>query len=210
MKHLHAAPLPAPSGLAAAPSPALRERTRGQWQRQLASTRGLWVFGYGSLIWRPEFDVAERRPARVHGWHRALAMWSHINRGTPAEPGLVFALLPGGSCRGFAFRIDADDDGSVFDRLWSREMPDDVYDPNWLTCHTPQGKVQALAFTLSRHHAAYTGTLTPEQYRHIFRHAHGRYGSTLDYARDTFESLNTHGIRDRQLAAVLAHARHDA
>ena len=63
------------------------------------------MFGYASLIWRPEFDAVEQRPARVHGWHRALEMRSRINRGTPECPGLVFALVAGGSCRGMAYRI---------------------------------------------------------------------------------------------------------
>src|SRR6218665_3224408 len=67
----------------------------------------LWVFGYASLIWRPEFESVEHRDARVHGWHRALEMTSRINRGTPECPGLVFALVPGGSCRGVAYRIEA-------------------------------------------------------------------------------------------------------
>ena len=74
---------------------------RSQWGGQ----GDLWVFGYASLIWRPEFDAAECRPARVHGFHRALKMRSRVNRGTPETPGLVFALLPGGSCHGLAFRI---------------------------------------------------------------------------------------------------------
>ena len=65
----------------------------------------LWIFGYGSLIWRPDFEFAERRPAKVHGWHRALKMWSRINRGTPERPGLVFGMLSGGCCRGMVFRI---------------------------------------------------------------------------------------------------------
>ena len=194
--------------VAAACAPELRERTRRQWQRQLDSAEGLWVFGYGSLIWRPEFDAIERRPARVYGWHRALAMWSHVNRGTPARPGLVFALLPGGSCRGFVFRVASDASGQVFDRLWEREMPGAVYDPSWLSCRTASGPVQALAFTLSRRSASYTGPLTPSQYRDIFQHASGRYGTTLDYARDTYASLAANGIHDQQLAQVLACADH--
>ncbi|MCK9515141.1 MAG: gamma-glutamylcyclotransferase [Ottowia sp.] len=184
---------------------ALRERTRRQWQQRLAQADGLWVFGYGSLIWRPEFDVAERHHARVYGWHRALAMWSHVNRGTPAQPGLVFALLPGGSCRGVVFRIADDAAGRVFDRLWEREMPGDVYTPAWLSCQTASGPpVNALAFTLSPRSASYTGTLTASQYRDIFRHARGRYGTTLDYARYTYASLTANGIQDRRLARLLA------
>lgn len=71
------------------------ERALDEWGGQ----QDLWIFGYGSLIWKPDFDYAERRPAKVHGWHRALKMWSRINRGTPECPGLVFGMLSGGSCR---------------------------------------------------------------------------------------------------------------
>ena len=78
------------------PAPMLA-RVRQEWGGQ----SDLWVFAYASLIWRPDFAVAEQRLARVHGWHRALQMWSRVNRGTPAYPGLVFALLSGGSCQGF-------------------------------------------------------------------------------------------------------------
>ena len=75
-----------------------------QWRQRPDAASGLWVFGYASLIWRPEFEADEARVARVAGWHRALRMRSTINRGSPAQPGLVYALLPGGSCRGMAYR----------------------------------------------------------------------------------------------------------
>lgn len=127
------------------PAPML-ERALQEW----GGHQDLWIFGYGSLIWRPDFDYAERRPAKVHGWHRALKMWSRINRGTPECPGLVFGMLSGGSCRGMVFRIDKAHARQVMINLWQREMPTAVYDPRWLTCQTPQGPVSALAFTLSR------------------------------------------------------------
>ena len=63
---------------------------------QWGGASDLWIFGYASLIWRPEFEFAEKRPASVHGYHRALKMWSRVNRGSPECPGLVFALLSGG------------------------------------------------------------------------------------------------------------------
>ena len=95
---------------------ALRRQFTAQW----ADQGDLWVFGYASLIWRPEFEAAERRPALVGGWHRALRMRSRINRGTPEVPGLVFALLPGGSCRGMAYRIPQPRVEEELDRLWAR------------------------------------------------------------------------------------------
>lgn len=183
------------------PAPILA-RTLTEW-----GGRGdFWIFGYASLIWRPDFDVAERRPALLRGWHRALRMWSRINRGSPETPGLVFALLSGGSCRGMALRVHQHDGASVLRQLWEREMPTGVYDPRWLRCETTHGPVMGLTFTLSRHSPNYTGPLSPDHYQRIFAHARGRYGSTHDYARQTYESLKSHGIRDRALEKVLAHA----
>ena len=181
-------------------------QARAEWHRRAGPQRDLWVFGYASLIWRTDFDFTERHASRIHGWHRALAMWSRVNRGTPEQPGLVFALLPGGSCQGMVYRVPHAQAEAVFDTLWAREMPSGVYDPRWLRCATRHGPVSALAFTLSRHSPSYTGELTPAQYSEIFRHARGRYGSTLDYARQTLASLDAQGVRDRRLAAVLRHA----
>jgi cation transport protein ChaC len=163
----------------------------------------LWVFAYGSLIWKPDFEYVERRPARVHGWHRALKMWSRINRGTPERPGLVLGMLSGGCCRGMVFRIAHHDGRDALMRLWSREMVTAVYDPRWLTCQTPHGPVKALAFTLSRRSPSHTGELSEEEYRAIFEQAKGIYGTTLEYAHRTLEELRRHNIHDRHLERLL-------
>ncbi len=167
----------------------------------------LWVFGYASLIWRPEFDADEQRPGVVHGWHRALEMRSRVNRGTPEFPGLVFALVPGGSCRGIAYRIGRDRAAAQLERLWVREMPTGVYDPKWLSCRTPQGRVQALSFTLHRTSPARTGTLSDLEMLEVLRRAVGRFGSTLDYLIETDTSLRACGIRDRDVQRLVALAR---
>ena len=164
----------------------------------------LWIFGYASLIWRPDFEFAEQRPARVHGWHRALKMWSRVNRGTPQCPGLVFGMLPGGSCHGVVFRVREAQGEPVLRTLWQREMPVAVYDPRWLPCQTPHGTVNALAFTLSRKSPNHTGVLPDHEYRRIFEQASGRYGTTRDYAQATHEGLVKMGIHDRALARLLA------
>ena len=166
----------------------------------------LWVFGYASLIWRPEFDAIEHRLTRVHGWHRALKMWSRINRGTPEQPGLVFALLPGGSCHGLALRVPRRRAEAALHALWAREMVTGVYTPRWLPCPTDHGLVRALAFTLSRRSPNFTGELTPEQYREIFSCSCGRFGTTLEYALETLHGLRRHGIEDRALRRLLRHA----
>jgi glutathione-specific gamma-glutamylcyclotransferase len=182
---------------------AMLEKVLHEW----GGHQDLWVFAYASLIWRPDFDYAERRLALVHGWHRALKMWSRINRGTPERPGLVFGMLSGGCCRGVVFRIPRHDGRATLERLWGREMVTAVYDPKWLTCHTPQGPVTALAFTLSRKSPSHTGELSEAQYQAIFEQAQGIYGTTLDYAHRTHEELVRHDIRDRHLERLLKLAR---
>jgi glutathione-specific gamma-glutamylcyclotransferase len=178
---------------------AMLERTLDEW----GGHDDLWIFGYGSLIWKPDFEFAERRPAKVHGWHRALKMWSRINRGTPERPGLVFGMLSGGSCQGMVFRIPKANGREVLAQLWAREMTLAVYDPKWLTCQTSHGPVEALAFTLSRKSPNHTGVLSEEEYRRIFMEATGIYGTTFDYAHRTLEELKRLNIRDRGLERLL-------
>lgn len=179
------------------------ERLRRLWGGQA----DLWVFGYASLIWRPEFDAAEHRPALVRGWHRALRLRSRVNRGSPQQPGLVFALLPGGACRGVVYRLRPESAGDELLRLWAREMPTGAYDARFLRCHTAGGVVPALAFTLARRSEACVGRLTDEAMLHVLRHARGRYGSTLDYLAATATALRQHGVRDREVERLMALAR---
>lgn len=179
----------------------LRQQWRGHAQR--------WIFGYASLIWRPEFDAAEHRPALVHGWHRALRMRSRVNRGTPQQPGLVFALLPGGACRGVVYRMRPDSAEAELDRLWAREMPTGVYDARLLPCRTAQGPVVALAFTLSRRSEACLPRLPDDEVCHILRHAHGRYGSTMAYLAETAAALRARGVHDREIERLMALARRE-
>ena len=186
---------PAPSRDAAA----MLAATLNEWGGQ----HDLWIFGYASLIWRPGFEAAEQRFATLHGYHRALKMWSRVNRGSPAQPGLVFGLLPGGSCRGVAFRLPREQVAATLPALWEREMPNAVYDPRWLRCRTAQGDVKALAFTLSRRSPHHAGTLSAQHYQQIFSSASGRYGTTRDYAQMTYDQLRALGIEDAALGIIL-------
>jgi len=181
---------------------ALFARTLREWQGQChdgGAPPDLLLFAYGSLIWRPDFEFIESHLARVQGYHRALRMRSRVNRGCPEQPGLVLALLSGGSCRGLVFRVPAANGEAVLRQLWEREMPNGVYEPRWLTCETAQGHWRALAFTLSRHSPNWTGEIADVELLHIFRNASGRYGTTLDYLMRTVLGLREHGIRDSEL-----------
>ena len=188
----------APELIVRDPQAALRA-LRAQWP----DSAERWVFGYASLIWRPEFEAAEHRPALVHGWHRALRMRSRVNRGTPQQPGLVFALLPGGACRGLVYRLRPESAEDEIERLWAREMPTGVYDARLLPCRTPQGVVPALAFTLSRRSEACLPHLPDDEVLHILRHAHGRYGTTMDYLARTAHALRERGLRDREIERLM-------
>ncbi|MBK6852506.1 MAG: gamma-glutamylcyclotransferase [Burkholderiales bacterium] len=180
------------------------QATLAGWDR----SEDCWVFAYASLLWRPEFDAAEVRRARLWGWHRALEMRSRVNRGNPQQPGLVFALVGGGSCVGHVLRLPRDRAEQELQRLWHREMPGGgIYQPRWLRCDTGGGQVRALTFTLARDHPNYTGRLSDDQVRTILHTASGRYGSTLDYLLQTAEQLERLGIRDRKLERITALGR---
>lgn len=178
-------------------------RTTAQW----GGREDLWVFGYASLIARPEFDAEEHRVAHVRGWHRALRMRSRINRGTPELPGLVFALLPGGSCRGVVYRVPRKRAAAELERLWLREMPTATYDPRFLPCRTPHGEVRALTFTLSRRSPSFVQALHDHELLHIFKHAKGRFGTTLEYLLETADALRRRGLRDREIERMVDLAR---
>jgi cation transport protein ChaC len=188
------------------------QRMLGQTLREWGGQDDLWVFAYGSLIWNPEFSPVQRCRATLYGWHRALRMWSRINRGTPEQPGLVLALLPGGACKGVALRIARHEVPQTLTRLWDREMITGVYDPRFVRVHPFDGQhggggaeeqgigtVKALAFTLSRKSPSFTGPLGDQQLRHIMRHACGRYGTTCEYVEKTVRCLQEEGIHDRAL-----------
>ena len=167
----------------------------------------VWVFAYGSLIWRPDFEFVEQRRARVHGWHRSLSLRSRVNRGSPERPGLVLTLLSGGACQGLVYRIAGARVLTTFDQLWAREMPSGAYDPRWLKVHTPQGPVTALGFTLNRRSPHWMGALSEQQRIELLAQARGRYGTTLDYLLDTVRALEAMGIQDRRLQAWVSLAR---
>jgi len=171
----------------------------------------VWVFGYGSLIWNPLMRFAERRIAKVRGYHRGFYLWSKINRGSPERPGLVLGLDRGGSCGGVAYRLHAEHVMDEFKLLWRREMIARAYLPRWVNAHIDSGSVNALTFVIDRNVSGYTGRLSDEDIVTTAMGAHGHYGSCADYLLNTAISLEQHGISDqrmRRLAKLLQARRH--
>jgi cation transport protein ChaC len=164
-----------------------------------------WVFGYGSLMWRPGFPHAERHAARLSGYHRSLCLYSHGYRGTPERPGLVLGLDRGGSCVGVAFRVEAADREATLAYLLWREGTN-VYHETHVRLRLVDGsRVTALAFVVNRAHDHYAGRLEPQALLAHAREAHGDKGSCRDYVVSTHAHLLSLGVRDAHLAWLAEH-----
>jgi glutathione-specific gamma-glutamylcyclotransferase len=162
----------------------------------------LWVFAYGSLMWRPDFPFVERIEARLIGAHRALCVYSFVHRGTPERPGLVLGLDRGGACRGLAYRVSAAERATTIGYLRAREQVTSVYReavrPVWLKGE-PQRGVQALCYLVDRGHPQYAGRLSLEQQLHHVRQGHGQSGANRDYVIRTVAALEKLGYRETEL-----------
>lgn len=183
-----------------------REQLLSSMQTTMHLHKGgpVWLFAYGSLIWRPECSAVERQRGRVHGYHRGLYLWSHEHRGTPELPGLVFGLDRGGSCSGFAYRLPDECLQESLLALWQREMPYPSYRPHWLNCRLEDGtRVQALGFVLERHLPSYAGNLPDNIITQVLASAIGRSGTTRDYVEQTANCLRSHAMPDLNLEAKL-------
>ena len=162
----------------------------------------LWVFAYGSLIWRPGFTFRERVPARLTGAHRALCVLSHVHRGTPERPGLVLGLDHGGTCRGIAYRAPAAERAATLAYLRAREQVTKVYRevvrPVSLLGRE-QPRVPAVCYVVDRGHPQYAGRLDLKEQLHLVRQGHGQSGANRDYVLATVQALESIGLRDRDL-----------
>jgi cation transport protein ChaC len=165
-------------------------------------TGDLWVFGYGSLMWRPGFDYLERHQARLIGAHRALCVYSFVHRGTPEKPGLVFGLDRGGACRGIAYRVAAKKRAETIEYLRGREQVTMVYREAWRSVRMddePKRRVEALCYMVDRGHRQYAGRLSIAEQLHLVRQGHGRSGPNRDYVIDAVTSIEALGYRETEL-----------
>ncbi|MGE5536122.1 MAG: gamma-glutamylcyclotransferase [Acidobacteriota bacterium] len=162
----------------------------------------LWVFAYGSLMWRPGFDYLERLNARLIGAHRALCVYSFVHRGTPERPGLVLGLDRGGNCRGIAYRVAAQKRSDTIAYLRSREQVTMVYREVWRSVwlmNDPRQRVKALCYVVDRGHRQYAGRLTLAEQLHYVRQGHGRSGPNRDYVLAAVKELDALGYRNEEL-----------
>jgi cation transport protein ChaC len=172
------------------------------------NSRDFWVFGYGSLIWNPGFGHAERVPGSLRGYHRALCVYSHVHRGTPERPGLVFGLDRGGSCRGIAYRVEPGLVEATVAYLRAREQVTSIYIETQANVLLQDGRrVRALTYVIDPRHPQYASRLDHDSLLHFVRQGHGISGPNSDYVRNTQAHLVELSIRDavlERLAQALA------
>ncbi|MDF1608056.1 gamma-glutamylcyclotransferase [Hoeflea sp. YIM 152468] len=167
-----------------------------------------WVFGYGSLMWRPGFDHEETRQARLFGYHRALCVRSFVHRGTPDRPGLVLGLDRGGSCHGVAFRVRQDLRDAVIGYLRQRELATHVYLETTRKVRLDSGEdVRAVTYVVDRSHQQYAGALSVDDALARVSGAVGQSGPNEEYVINTAAHLRTLGLRDEHLESIAARLR---
>jgi cation transport protein ChaC len=168
----------------------------------------LWVFGYGSLMWRPGFPLAEAQPALLKGAHRALCVYSVVHRGTHAEPGLVLGLDHGGTCKGMAFRVTAGAEDETVAYLRDREQVTDVYVEAVRPIRLLDGSgrvLKAMTYLADRNHPQYAGDLPLEAQIRIVRAGKGQAGGNVEYVLRTLRHLEEAGVHDPLLSDLAAH-----
>ena len=162
-----------------------------------------WVFGYGSLMWRPGFVFEEQCTATLQGYHRAFCIYSHRYRGTAERPGLVLGLDRGGSCTGTGFRIADAEWHGVVDYLNERELVGYAYVPRVLPITIGGREVPAYTFVADPDHGQYAGDLGLERSAEIIMAATGIMGLNRDYLINTVRELEAHGFQDNEQHELL-------
>lgn len=170
----------------------------------------LWVFGYGSLLWNPGFEPAERVVARLEGYHRSFCMWSIHHRGTEDEPGLVLALdvAEGAVCDGIAFRVADGEEEAVLTELRERELISSAYYESYVPLALNDGRtVQALAYVVSQDHVQYCGGLSLERQAEVIARAVGGRGPNPEYLYNTAAHLAEMGVHDPDMVWLVDRVR---
>ncbi len=165
-----------------------------------------WIFGYGSLMWRPGFDYSSKEAALIRGYHRRLCVYSHVHRGTPERPGLVLGLDRGGSCHGVAFMIEPHGWNAAINYLREREQVTKVYVERRTTIEllASHERVEAVTYVVDRRHQQYAGVLPIESLLTHVQQGEGVSGLCTDYVTNTYQHLREMKIKDRTLETIVA------
>lgn len=152
----------------------------------------IWIFGYGSLVWRPDFEFAERRMCRVEGWRRRFWQASPDHRGTPEKPGRVATMLrwPGGGCWGAAYRLPEQESAAILEALDRREVAG--YERFTVPVSDGPGQepfAQALTWVAPSHNPNFIGVAAPADVAAIVTSATGPSGSNSEYVLKLAEAL---------------------
>lgn len=184
------------------PYDALTHEEREQNRQHFLSSHqgeGLWVFGYGSLLWNPAFNFEKSEPAKLFGFHRKFCLQLSMGRGSPQNPGLMLALDHGGSCNGRAFFIPQNDVASETKILWMREMLSGAYKAKWCKMKSANQTLSGLTFVINRNHARYITGLEIDKTIELLATGSGHLGSCRDYLENTIDHLDEINVRDHYL-----------
>ncbi len=176
----------------------------------LDPAQGFWVFGYGSLMWKPGFEWAEHSLARLSGFRRAFCMASIVYRGTPEDPGLVLALdrHADAHCTGVAYRVAPEVGPDVLEYLRDRELVSSAYREEISDIHLTDGRrLAALCYVMDPGHEQYRGTLSLAEQAEIIARAEGPAGSNREYLMNTVHSLQRLGLEDAELFELAERVR---
>ncbi len=171
---------------------------------------GFWVFGYGSLIWHPEFTYSKKHIATLNGYARSFCMWSIHHRGTEDAPGLVLALdeHDQADCRGVAFFIEPEHAVKAIADLRERELVSSAYLEMSLPVTLDNGEhIEAVSYVVNRDHVQYCGGMPLEEQAQIIARAVGGRGPNTEYLYNTCECLNGLGLDDADLAFLESRVR---
>ena len=184
------------------------DELRPAWQTMLARApdpEDLWVFAYGSLIWKPEVEPDESIRAVLRGYHRRFCLWQWRSRGSPGRPGVMMALEHGGSCVSVAQRYVGTDAAERVWPTWRREMRGAGYVARWVNVRTARGPISALTFTVNRNSVRYARRLSIERAGRAIAKASGSRGPSAEYLLNTLAALEYWNIEDRGLLALEEH-----
>jgi len=156
----------------------------------------MWVFGYGSLIWRPDFPCLRQEPAWIKGWTRRFWQGSHDHRGVPEAPGRVVTLVPEDQaiCGGMAWLVERNVVNEVFENLDYREK--NGYERFDIALHQTDQIVQGVVYVAPIDNFAWLGEASIDEIATQIIASTGPSGRNRDYLFELAEALRKLDIDD--------------